>query len=57
MPDLGEYAPYVLSAWGVVVVALSLLTAYIVIDGRRLRRRLAELERRTRSERTGGGGQ
>lgn len=46
MPDLGQYAPYVLSSWGVTVAALALLGGWIALDGRRLRRRLAELERR-----------
>lgn len=53
MPDLGEYSPFVLSAWGIVILALTALTAFIVVDGRKLRRRLADLE--TRSTSSGGG--
>ncbi len=53
MPDLGQYAPYVLSSWGVVVLALSLLTGWILYDGRRLKRRLAAIESRGREPAAG----
>lgn len=45
MVDLGEYAPYVLSAWAVTVAAMGGLTSVVILTHRQLRRQLADLER------------
>jgi heme exporter protein D len=42
--DLGPYAGFIVASYGIVAVVLSLLVAWLVIDGRRLQRLLDELE-------------
>ena len=54
MNDLGKHAVFIWSSYGVVLVVLAALVAWLINDGLRLRRRLAELEaqgvtRRSRS--------
>ena len=46
MPDLGPHAVFILSAYGATLVAVTALAVLIVLDDRRQRRLLAELERR-----------
>ena len=54
MIDLGKHAVFIWSSYGVVIVVLAALVGWLISDGLRLRRRLAELEaqgvtRRSRS--------
>jgi heme exporter protein D len=42
--DLGPYAGFIVASYGIVAVVLSLLVAWLVIDGRRLQRLLDELD-------------
>jgi heme exporter protein D len=54
--DFGPHAGFILAAYGSAVILLSLLAAWLVIDGRRLQRLLDELEAhgvRRRSDRAG----
>lgn len=44
MMDLGRHAAYIWASYGVVVVVLTLLIGWIVVDARRQRRILDELE-------------
>ena len=44
MIDLGKHAVFIWSSYGVVLVVLAALVAWLINDGLRLRRRLAELE-------------
>ena len=55
MIDLGKHAVFIWSSYAVVAVVLVGLIGWLVADGRRLRRRLAELEARgvTRRSREG----
>ena len=46
MFDLGKHAVFIWSSYAVVVVVLSGLVAWLISDGRRLRRRLDDLEAR-----------
>jgi heme exporter protein D len=46
MPDLGPHAIFILSAYCVTFVAVTAVAALIVMDDRRQRHLLAELERR-----------
>lgn len=46
MLDLGPHAVFIVAAYGVTLVAVAALAAYIVADDRRQRRLLADLERR-----------
>jgi heme exporter protein D len=46
MFDLGKHAVFIWSSYGVVVVVLAGLIAWLISDGARLRRRLADLEAR-----------
>ena len=54
MIDLGKHAVFIWSSYGIVAVVLAALIAWLIGDGRRLKRRLAELDaqgvtRRSRS--------
>ena len=44
--SFGEYAPYIMASYAVVVVVLGALLAWLFIDGSHHERRLAELEAR-----------
>lgn len=44
MIDLGKHAVFIWSSYAVVTVVLAGLVAWLVLDGRRLKRRLADLE-------------
>jgi heme exporter protein D len=46
MLDLGPHAVFIVAAYGVTLVAVAALAAYIVADDRKQRRLLADLERR-----------
>lgn len=46
MLDLGKHAVFIWSSYAVVVAVLASLTAWLVIEGSRLKRRLAKLEAR-----------
>lgn len=46
MPDLGKYAFEVLSSYAASLVLLGLIVALSVWQGRRVKRRLAEVEAR-----------
>lgn len=46
MSVLGDHGGFILAAYLVVVVVLAGLVIWIVLDGRQLRRRLADLEAR-----------
>lgn len=53
--DLGKHAVFIWSSYGVVLVALTGLVAWLIYDGMRLSRRLDDLEARgvTRRSRRG----
>ena len=54
--DFGPHAGFILAAYASAAILLSLLAAWLVIDGRRLQRLLDELEAhgvRRRSDRAG----
>ena len=42
--DLGKHAVFIWSSYGVVIVVLAGLVGWLISDGLRLKRRLAELE-------------
>lgn len=44
--DLGKHAVFIWSSYGVVAVVLIGLAVWLISDGARLKRRLAELEAR-----------
>jgi heme exporter protein D len=44
--DLGPHASFILSAYGVVVLVIGALIAWLVIDGREQERRLADFAAR-----------
>ena len=46
MTMLGNHAGFIVAAYGIALVAIAVLFAWIVVDGRTQRRRLAELEAR-----------
>lgn len=46
MPDLGPHAIFIWAAYALTFVAVGILTVSILIDDRRQRETLAELERR-----------
>jgi heme exporter protein D len=48
MPELGKYAVAVLSSYGVSIALLAALCAVSLIRARKMRRDLAELEKRMR---------
>ncbi|MBD1205566.1 MAG: heme exporter protein CcmD [Rhodobacteraceae bacterium] len=47
MPDLGKYAFEVLSSYAASLLLLALIVGLTVWQGRRVKRRLAEVEART----------
>ena len=44
--DLGPHASFILSAYGMVVVVIAALIAWLILDGREQERRLAGLAAR-----------
>ncbi len=56
MFDLGKHAVFIWSSYGVVVVVLAGLIAWLISDGARLRRRLGDLEARGVRRRSASGG-
>jgi len=46
--DLGPHAAYIWSAYAVVAVTLAALIGWLIIDGRRQRRVIDEIEARSR---------
>ena len=44
--DLGPHASFILSAYGMVVVVIGALIAWLILDGREQERRLASLAAR-----------
>lgn len=55
--DLGPHAAYIWASYAIAAVILAGLTAWLVLDGRRQRRALADLEARgvrRRSDEPGG---
>jgi len=46
MPDLGKYATAVFSAYGVAILLIAVLTIQSLIRGAKVRRDLAEIEKR-----------
>jgi heme exporter protein D len=44
--DLGPHASFIWSAYAVVTVVITALIAWLVVDGRQLERRLADLAAR-----------
>ena len=50
MPDLGKYADTVLGAYGAGLLLLVLLVAVTLWQGRRMKRRLEQLEARVKSD-------
>jgi heme exporter protein D len=56
MSVLGEHGGFIVAAYLVVVVVLGGLLGWILLDGRRLKRRLADLEARGIRRRSARGG-
>lgn len=60
MMGLGPHAVFIIASYGIVALVIAGLIAWIVVDGRMLARRLAELEargvRRRSASGTEGGG-
>jgi heme exporter protein D len=54
VPDLGKYAVWVLSAWGVSIVLLGGLVVLTLWRGARVRRALAAVEARQAARRAAG---
>jgi heme exporter protein D len=54
MPDLGPHAGFILAAYGVTFVAVAGLALAIVVDDRKQRRLLANLERKGIRRRSAG---
>jgi heme exporter protein D len=46
IPNLGPHAAFIWTSYGAAVLVLAVLVAWLVLDGRRQRRRLADLEAR-----------
>jgi heme exporter protein D len=44
MIDLGKHAVFIWSSYGIAAVVLTALIVWLIADGRRLKRRLSELE-------------
>lgn len=53
MAFLGNHPGFILVSYGLTVVVMALLFAWIVVDGRAQRRQLAELEARGIKRRSG----
>ena len=54
MPDLGKYAFAVLSSYGASLALLGLIVLLTLWQGRRVKRRLAEVEARAEGRTDGG---
>jgi heme exporter protein D len=50
--DLGPHAAFIWGSYAALVLVLGALLAWLVLDGRRQRRRLAELEARGQGRRS-----
>ena len=46
MFEFGKHAPFIWSAYGITAVALALLVAWLIWDGKRQQRALADLDSR-----------
>jgi heme exporter protein D len=46
MPDLGSHADFIIAAYAVAALVVGLLIAWVVLDHRAQKRRLANLEAR-----------
>lgn len=46
MIDLGKHAVFIWSSYAIVTLVLAVLVVWLILDGRRLKQRLAELEAR-----------
>ena len=53
--DLGPHASFILSAYGMVVVVIGALIAWLILDGREQERRLASLAARGVKRRSAAG--
>lgn len=53
MIDLGPHAAFILWAYAGVAIAVAGLIGWVVLDARKVERRVAELEARTPARRTG----
>ena len=56
MSILGDHGGFIVAAYLAAVAVLAGLVAWIVLDGRMLKRRLADLEARGIRRRSAGGG-
>lgn len=56
MFDLGKHAVFIWSSYAIVVIVLAGLIAWLISDGGRLKRRLADLEARGVRRRSAGDG-
>jgi heme exporter protein D len=52
--DLGPHAAYIWASYGIVAVVIASLIAWLVADGRRYQRRLAELDAKGIRRRSSG---
>ena len=50
MPDLGPHAAFIWASYALMAAVLAALTAWLVLDGRRQARLLADLEARRKSK-------
>ena len=53
--DLGPHAAFIWASYGIVVLVLAMLIAWLHFDGRRQQRLIDELEARGVRRRSGGG--
>ena len=54
MIEAGAHAGFIIAAYAVTVLVLAILVAWIVLDGRAQRRRIADLEARGIRRRSSG---
>jgi heme exporter protein D len=54
--DLGPHAAFIWTSYAAVVVVVGALIAWLILDGRRQRQRLMQLELRGVRRRSAGGG-
>lgn len=55
MIDLGKHAVFIWSSYAIVTLVLAVLVSWLIVDGRRLKQRLAELEARGITRRSAQG--
>jgi len=52
--DLGPHAAFIIASYAIYAVVLAMLIAWLILDGRRQQRQIAELEARGVKRRSAG---